>query len=262
MTDLMLGLASIGGLMAYATAGVVVSRKLMDKKVREGHNDVCVPAFLNAGVLYAVLLGFVVVAVWESYDAAKATVSDESANLVSLYRAATNLPDPSGAAVREMARDYGESLIKDEWPLQAAEGKPSVDSAQKFGALFRIFGNEKILPPAVKKEYPLSSQVLMQEIQSLSNLRSKRALEASEGLSIVMWYVLFTGATIIITLNCVIYMERLVPHIISAGLLGTLMGMTLYACALFNHPFKGVVAISAEPMEFALHKMDSIDKGN
>lgn len=262
MSQQVMGIACVLGLTLYALLGVVISRWLMQGRVREGHNDVCVPAFLNAGVLYAVLLGFVAVAVWESYDAAKGTVSEESADIVSLYRAATNEPDPSGAIVRGMAREYVRAVIEDEWPIQRETGEASVQASQKFGALFRIFGNEAIMPLEVKKDFPLTSQVLMDQIQKVSILRSKRTLEASEGLASVMWYVLIGGALIIITLNCLIFMERLIPHMISAGLLGALIGMILYACIVLNQPFKGPIAIDSDAFEFALHKMDSIDKGN
>jgi hypothetical protein len=66
MNYLLLGVIMIGGPAVYAMTGVFVSRKLLHGRVQEGHNDVCVPVFLNAGVFFAVLLGFMVIAVWES----------------------------------------------------------------------------------------------------------------------------------------------------------------------------------------------------
>lgn len=41
--------------------GTIVVRKLIHRHIAEGHNDVLVPLFLTAGVIYAVLLGFMVV---------------------------------------------------------------------------------------------------------------------------------------------------------------------------------------------------------
>ena len=55
MDYLLLGALMIGGPAVYALLGVFVSRKLLHGRVQEGHNDVCVPIFLNAGVLFAVL---------------------------------------------------------------------------------------------------------------------------------------------------------------------------------------------------------------
>lgn len=252
----------IGGLAFLSVVCVLGSRRLMHGKVREGHNDVCVPAFLNAGVLYAVLLGFMVVAVWESYDAAKATVSSESSAMIPLYRAACNLPEPAGGIIRKMVRSYIEAVVTDEWPVQASEGKSSLKANEKMGSLFRTLGTKAILSDEVKKDYSLSVNVLTAQVQSLSSLRNKRTIQASEGIPLVMWIVISAGAVIVIFLNSVIYMERGVPHVITAGALGALMGMLLNACLLLSHPFSGPMAITPESFEATLHTLDSIDKGN
>jgi hypothetical protein len=59
----LLGVLMIAGPTLYAVEGVWLSRRIQHGRVQEGHNDVLVPIFLNAGVLFAVLLGFMVVAV-------------------------------------------------------------------------------------------------------------------------------------------------------------------------------------------------------
>src|SRR5579864_4366939 len=123
MSYTLLGLLMIGGLALYALVGVSVSRKILHGRVVEGHNDVCVPIFLNAGVLFAVLLGFMVIALWESYDSAKTTAATEAADLIPLYRATDGLPQEAGDHMRELTRQYAEAVIKDEWPTQAESGK-------------------------------------------------------------------------------------------------------------------------------------------
>ena len=96
---------------------------LLRGRIREGHNEVLVPIFLNAGVLFAVVLGLMVIAVWESYDAAKTTVSHEAATLVTLYRTTYGLPEETGDKLRAMASKYAKAVIEEEWPLQAARGE-------------------------------------------------------------------------------------------------------------------------------------------
>lgn len=262
MTEFLYGALIIGGLTLLSISCVIVSRRLLHGNVREGHNDVCVPAFLNAGVLYAVLLGFMVVAVWESYDAAKATVSDENSVIIPLYRAASNLPEPSDGIIRNMVREYIHAVIEDEWPLQASEGKASLEANEKMGRLFRTLGTSAVLSPEVKQNYPLTVNVLMTQVQNLSSIRNKRAIQASESIPFVVWIVISVGALVVILLNSVIYMERGLPHLITAGLLGGLMGLLLYACFLLSHPFSGGLAISAEQFEATLRALTSIDKGN
>src|SRR5579872_2818993 len=55
----------IGGTVLFGVVGVLVGRRIVRHHVAEGHNDVLVPLFMTAGVIYAVLLGFTVVAEWE-----------------------------------------------------------------------------------------------------------------------------------------------------------------------------------------------------
>ena len=131
MGTILHALLVIGGPAILAALGVIFGRRVMRGRIREGHNEVLIPIFLNAGVLFAVVLGLMVIAVWESYDAAKSTVSHEAATLVTLYRTTYGLPSETGEKLRAMADRYAEAVIKDEWPLLAAkrEGSPSARRA-------------------------------------------------------------------------------------------------------------------------------------
>ena len=59
VADLVVILVSI----AYAVGGVLLVRRLVRGKIQEGHNDVLAPLFATAGVIYAVLLAFLVIVV-------------------------------------------------------------------------------------------------------------------------------------------------------------------------------------------------------
>ncbi len=251
----------IFGPAAYAVAGVFFSRKILHGRVQEGHNDVCVPIFLNAGVLFAVLLGFMVVAVWESYDTAKTTAATEATALVPLYRAAGNLPPESAARIRELTREYIREVIEDEWPKQANTGQASSKARKEIGDLYRTFGDGTI-STQTKKDFPLSCNVLMQSIQEVTNDRNKRNLEANESVPLVMWIAILGGALVIVSMSFVIYMERPLPHMIMAALMALLIGLLLFSCLILSEPFKGPIAISAESFEKILLVLDDVDRGN
>lgn len=261
MSYTVLGILMVLGPALYAVAGLLISRKIMHGKVVEGHNDVCVPIFLNAGVLFAVLLGFMVVAVWESYDAAKATAASEAAALVPLYRSTFALPKESGDKMREMTREYAEQVIKDEWPKQAATGQGSALARRAAGNFFRAFGDGTV-SAEIKHDYPFICTELMNSINEVTNDRNKRNIEANESVPSVMWAAILGGAFIIVTMSFVIYMERAVPHMIMAGAMAALIGLLLYSCVVLSHPFKGPIAISPESFEKTLTVFDDVDRGN
>ena len=61
-------------------------------EVLQRHNDVAGFIYAVIGVVYAVLLGFAAVTVWERYDRAQASVEQEANDLADLYRDAQTFP--------------------------------------------------------------------------------------------------------------------------------------------------------------------------
>ncbi len=261
MSYTLVGVLMIGGLSLYALLGVLVGRRLLHGRVVEGHNDVCVPIFLNAGVLFAVLLGFMVIAVWESYDAAKTNAATEATNLIPLYRTTNALPQEAGDHMRELTRGYAESVIKDEWPSQAETGKASSKSRHASGEMFRAFGDGTI-SAEIKKDYPFICTAMMNAINEVSTARNKRNIQANEGPASIMWVVAMFGALIVVTMSFVIFMEKAVPHVLMSTLMAALIGSLLFTCYVLAQPFKGPLALTPESYENALLTMDDVDRGN
>src|SRR6202789_3520815 len=102
MQGILMAVLIVGGAVIYALVGVHFGRKFTKLHVAEGHNDVLVPIFLTAGAIYAVLLGFMVVAVWEAYEAAHDNAAEEAAMLVPLYRQTTVMAPEKGSVMREL----------------------------------------------------------------------------------------------------------------------------------------------------------------
>jgi len=257
----LLAILMILGPVLYTIAGILISRKILHSRIREGHNDVCVPIFLNAGVLFAVLLGFMVVAVWESYDNAKTIAATEATSLVPLYRAAGNLPPEAGDKIRALVREYIHQVIEDEWPQQATTGQASSQARKQIGDLYRAFGDGTITTQ-MKKDFPLSCNVVMQSITEVSTDRNKRNLAANEDIPSVMWFTILGGSLVIVTMGVVIYMERPFPHILMASLMSALIGLLLYSCLILSRPFQGPIAITPESFEKTLVILDDVDRGN
>ena len=130
---------AIGLCVLYAGGGVTIVRKLMQGKVREGHNDTIAPMFATAGVIYAVLLGFLVVVVWESFDAAKANMQDEATTLTTLYRLTAGMRHPEERVeMRAAIRKYTNDVVDDEWKSLATTGNPRADASIDGTDLYRV----------------------------------------------------------------------------------------------------------------------------
>ena len=258
MNGFLLAVLFVGGAVAYGVCGVLIGRKFTKRHVAEGHNDVLVPLFLTAGVIYAVLLGFMVVAVWESYDEAHTTAAEEAATLVPLYRQTTDMAQDKGDEMRALIREYAEDVATDEWESLQKTGHASIKARKATGDVLRVFGT---LNPATKVKEMIDAQFL-QTFSSVLLLRNKRLQQASESLSWVMWLGAIGGGVITVGMSFVLYMDRRWPQVLMVGVMSGLIGTLLFMMMVLSRPFVGPLALEPAPFEASLKVFDDIDRGN
>ncbi len=92
-----------------------MQRRLKSEVLRR-HNDVAGFLFSAVGVLYAVVLGFVVVVVWQKYDDAVSNVENEVDAVANLYHVVDAFPTTERNQIRAGLRAYAETVALVEWP--------------------------------------------------------------------------------------------------------------------------------------------------
>jgi hypothetical protein len=174
-----------------AVAGLSLVQRLVPTRLREEHNDVAGFIYAVVGVAYAVLLAFVVIAVWEEHEAAKDTVESEANELAGVYFLADRLPDPDRARVQELARSYARVVVEEEWPMME-EGGTSV----RASALLRElrFSLQEV-DASTGAGQVLYDQGLTR-VHEVSDARRLRLLEATQGLPGILWVVLLGGGVV------------------------------------------------------------------
>jgi cytochrome c oxidase assembly factor CtaG len=93
MSSLALGILVVFLASLAAAAGLSLVRRLTSLNLRKEHNDVAGFIYSVLGVAYAVVLGFVLVTVWQRYETAVERTDQEGAALTALYFHANALPD-------------------------------------------------------------------------------------------------------------------------------------------------------------------------
>jgi hypothetical protein len=76
------------------------------------------------GVLYAVLLAFIAIDTWESFNKASDIVEAESDYAGGIYLDTQGQPQPKGEKIRDAVNRYVSIVIHDEWPIQRAGNVP------------------------------------------------------------------------------------------------------------------------------------------
>ena len=240
-----------------ATALVVAAvRRSMHGHVSEGHNDVLVPIFLTTGTIYAVFLAFLTVAVWESYDAAHANMAEEASSLATLYRESAGMDESTATELRGHIREYTEAVIHDEWSIQAATGGASPKAREAGVNMFRLF---RRIPPDIRRLDAAVDQAALALLTRVQDDRNKRTLQASESLAPIMWIVSIGSGALVVLMTCLLYMERLWPHVLMSSLMAGVICALLCITFVLSRPFNGPLALQPDAFEHSLGVYDSVD---
>jgi hypothetical protein len=111
------GLVLVALAILMAIGGLVLVQHLYSTDQRKQHNDVAGFIYAVLGVAYAVLLGLMLIAVWEKWNAAEALTTDEANELAGIFWYAHALPQPEGRHIQELVRSYDQVVVEEEWPL-------------------------------------------------------------------------------------------------------------------------------------------------
>jgi hypothetical protein len=179
------GVLVVGGVCLLALAGFELVQRLVPAASRRQHNDVAGFIYAALGVIYAVLLALVVIAVWEQYGAARETVEQEANAAADIFWLANQLPEPRGTHVQELVRSYAEEVVHREWPLMEQGRAPLISQTRGTPAGWTIIDdilhNIQGFEPRTKGEEQLYAEGLDQ-VDALADARRMRLVAAEEGV--------------------------------------------------------------------------------
>ena len=179
----MYGVLVVGGTCLVALAGLEVVQRLVPATLRQRHNDVAGFIYAALGVIYAVLLALVVIAVWGEYDAANETVEQEANALAEIFWLGNRLPEPEGSHIQELCRSYAEEVAHKEWPLMEQGQAPLMTQVEETPAgwtlIDEIRANLQEFQPRTAADAQLYAEGLDQ-VQRLGDARRMRLVAAEE----------------------------------------------------------------------------------
>ena len=133
---------------------------------RRVHNDVIGWQISILGTIYAVMIGFMLYAVWANFQTAETNVDNEANALVNLFRSADGLPEPQRDAIQISAANYANTVLNDEWPTMTRDKPPHA------GQLYIMQLWATVTHTPAQNYSQLAS--LHQAMQELSNLTEHR----------------------------------------------------------------------------------------
>jgi hypothetical protein len=232
-------------LIVVVVAGFCVGlHALWQRRVRSEvlrkHNDVAGFLFSAVGVIYAVVLGFVVIVVWEKYDATLSNVETEIAAVSDLYRTVSGFPEPLRGHIRSQLLLYAHSVQQTEWP-QMREGIPVQRDMPHLEDIGQHIDRFK---PASLGESNVQ-QMAMTQLERLFDARRARVYESGPSVPTVLWFALIAGASAVLAFAFLFGVENSGAQLVMTAILAGLIGILFIVIAEFDRPFGGSVHISS-----------------
>ena len=140
------------------------------------------------GTTYAVIVGFMLYAVWTTFQSAEINAEYEANCLVNVYRVADGLPGAQRVQVQQLTREYANTVIDQEWPAMH-RGEASFPAHAAVEKLWDVVMQAKPVSFAEQS----SMNLALTEIASMSEHRRVRELESQSKLPSILWIVLASG---------------------------------------------------------------------
>jgi protein-S-isoprenylcysteine O-methyltransferase Ste14 len=260
MTTVVYGVLVVCGASIAAVVGLAVVQRLVPATTRKEHNDVAGFIYAALGVIYAVLLALVVIAVWEEFGRARVTVETEANALAEIFWLAHELPEPERHHLQELARSYAEEVVDDEWALMEQGKTPSMErteaTPQGWVLIDDIRATVQGYEPRTEAEQELYAEGLDQ-VQRLADARRTRLVQAEESIPAVLWVVLVAGGIVAVGFTYLFGLERTEPHALMVASLAAVIALILFTVGVLDHPFSGGAAIEPGAFELVLNRFET-----
>jgi hypothetical protein len=238
------GIVLVGLGIVLSIAGPVLVRRRVSLDRLRSNNEVAGFKFAVIGVLYAVLVAFAVIVVWEKFNDAETTVSREAGAATTVYRLSAGIDERTGAALRERMTAYLKIAIAEDWPaMERGTASPAVNRAldSVYATLLADYASDS-------RHAGVFADVLRQ-LDTITQARRDRLAMANGIVPGVVWFALFGGAIVTIGFTFFFGAENVRAQALMTGVLSFLILSLLLIIIAIDYPFSG--AVKVEPHALA-----------
>lgn len=241
-----LGAAALGAVIAY-----LVRRYGLDQG-RPDNNEATGQVFVIVSGLHAVIVGFVLVSLFDAVDETSQGLDKEAESLVAVSWAADSLPGTTGAEVRALSADYARTVMGHEWQ-ELKSGEPVTGPGWQGLDAMRA---------AVARAEPVGEWQEDRKTEAFGRLwevyqqrQARLAAAEDDQVTDVVWFVLVIGTVVTVLLPNRFGGTGLWPQVVLMSTLAGALTLLLFAIYQLQNPFNGTSAIQPDALQWALGRL-------
>ena len=238
---LWLAFAGIAFLVAGCLSVLLAVRHFIKIDDLETHHAVTDPLLQVVGMMFAILLGFMVSDAMQRFAQARSTVQQEAASVADVFRLADGFSDSDRNHIQKLCITYVDQVVNDEWPKLTYK-KTSNKVWHTYDELWSTLSKLK-----AKDESQASVlQCILPCMVSVGDNRRMRIEALNNGLSPVLWIVLGIAGVATVLFACLFGAKSKTLQMVMIAIITIVMGLNVFMLASYDDPFSGDVRIGPD----------------
>jgi hypothetical protein len=193
--------------------------------------------------LYAVLVAFVIVNEWQTFDTVSDHVSHEAAALAATYYSAGTLPAVARADVQGRVLAYDRSVVCDELPRLGSDGRGSPRTRDALQALFAAVERTHARDP-----HSPFHDVMAAQVAQVAGFRRDRIDSVGNAVPDLMLVVLIVTSVVTIAIASVLDTQHRRWHVVLTGAVTLVVALNLTLILALDQPYRGAAQVSDAPL--------------
>jgi Protein of unknown function (DUF4239) len=235
--------------MVVSIAMVAVLNRVWPISNRKLVNDVTGWQLGILGTTYGVILGFMLLTVWNDFRAAEVNTNLEASSLMTVSRIGDMLPSPARESMHALGAKYAEAAINEDWPAMQVQ-RDSQASERVVSDMWKVLA--QLRAGGVEGG---SVDHLADALKDLSERRNLRSQEFRSRVPGILWLLLVIGGGVTVGSSCLLGNDNKWLHYCQVLALTFVVSVTLASIADLARPFEGAVSVTPIAFQRAMGMM-------
>ena len=195
------------------------------------------------GILFALLVGFIAVEVWNNFDKAKIAVATEASALRAVVLLSGNFPEEQKKRIYALVDRHIDESINKEWPAMAH--RRATLSTLRANAMIEALQDVLSLKPADDSQRTARPEI-MKALETAMDARRQRIVVSQSSVGTVKWAGIVLQALCTLIAIAMVHSDNRLACAIAMTLFATGVALSLLLIAAYSQPFTGEISVKPD----------------
>jgi hypothetical protein len=229
--------------LAVAALFSWLASRVLESDVRSRAGTTVATVLGVVAALYAVLVAFVIVNEWQTYNTVNANVSNEAASLAGIYYSARTLPEPASSRIQTQVLRYARSVLCDELPRLRDIGRSSRETRNHLEVLFG-----EIATTHAEDPHSPFHDVMAQQVAQLAGDRRDRIDSVGTTVPGLLIAVLVASSIVLIAVASCLDTQHRRWHFVLTGAVTVVVALNLTVIFALDNSYRGAAVVNDGPL--------------